>query len=60
MSFAAIEVPPHRSLTKKPKKPVLTDAELEQIVAMLHKRQTPSDGIVEPAWVGGTTSANRH
>ena len=46
MSFAAIEVPPHRSLTKKPKKSILTDAELEQIVAMLHQRQTPSDGVV--------------
>ena len=46
MSFAAIQVPPHRTLSKKLKKPILTDAELEQIVAMLHKHQTPSDGVV--------------
>jgi hypothetical protein len=46
MSFAAIEVPPHRTLTRKPKKPILTDDELEQIVAMLHRHQTPSDGVV--------------
>jgi hypothetical protein len=43
MCFAAIEVPVHRMSTKKP---VVTDAELEQIVAMLHKHQTPSDGVV--------------
>jgi hypothetical protein len=46
VSFAAIEVPPHRSLSKKLKKPILTDAELKQIVAMLHNHQTPSDGVV--------------
>jgi hypothetical protein len=46
MCFAAIEVPLHRTLTKKPKKSILTDAELEQIVAMLHQHQTPSDGVV--------------
>jgi hypothetical protein len=46
MSFAAIEVPLHRTLPKKTKKPILTDTELEQIVAMLHRHQTPSDGVV--------------
>jgi hypothetical protein len=46
MSFAAIEVPRHRTLSKKPKKPILTEAEREQIVAMLHRHQTPSDGVV--------------
>jgi hypothetical protein len=45
MSFAAIEVPPHRTSTK-PKKPILTDAELTQLIAMLHNHQTPSDGVV--------------
>jgi hypothetical protein len=46
MSFAAIEVPLHRTLTRKPKKPILTDAELEQVVAMLDRHQTPSDGVL--------------
>jgi hypothetical protein len=44
MSFAAIDVPAHtRTSTKKP---ILTDAELKQILAMLHNGQTPSDGVV--------------
>jgi hypothetical protein len=46
MSFAAIEVTPHRTLTRRPRKPILTVVELEQIVAMLHRHQTPSDGVV--------------
>lgn len=46
MSFAAIEVPPHRTSSRKPKTPILTDAELNQLVAMLHQHQTPSDGVV--------------
>jgi hypothetical protein len=54
MSFAAIEVPLHRTLTRKAKKPILTIAELQQILAMLDNGQTPSDGVIytEPSKSG--------
>ena len=54
MSFAAIQVPEHRTLSKKLKKSILTDTDREEIIAMLDKHQTPSDGVVytEPSKSG--------